>query len=253
MFVLNKSTNRLVDTPLGFSDNRRTALPMMSWADWDLLQELHKARNGEGTAITVQFAPPPELSAGYRPDLFPSYDKQYESLARPAGSMSQAAVDAIAKIGGKPEMTWADWDLMQELHKARNGEGTATVQFVAPVTVRVNDLNPELFPSYDKQYESLARPAGGGSPSGHVGGAGGKPAMNWQAVAADLQDQIKDWETKCKQLETRKGDIQAALKGALETANKLATENAELSKSLQHYRNAYFADQGKEGNSDEQE
>lgn len=176
-----------------------------------------------------------------------------------------------------PMLTWADWELLQELHKAREASQLCQDEgcpHSGTAHVCVNDVkpfNPDLFPSYDKQYESL-RSSGpdnpsfgcrithlslggdplagagkiGGSASGHVGGDGVKPAtMNWQAVAADLQDQIKDWETKCKQMETRNGDIQAALKGALETSNKLATENAELSKSLQHYRNAYFADQGK--------
>lgn len=170
--------------------------------------------------------------------------------------------------GYLPLMTWADWELLQELHKARNGEGTATVQFVAPVTVRVNYLNPDLFPSYDKQYESLARPAGSMSQaaveaiakiSGDPLPRAGKPAMNWQAVAADLQDQIKDWETKCLRLETDKCTAQAQLKTAIDTKNRYLQEKddlklqvAELSQSLQHYRNAYFADQGKEGNSDGQ-
>lgn len=194
MFVLNKSTNRLVDTPVGFSDNRRTALPMMSWADWDLLQELHKARE-----------------------------------------KSQLCQDEGCDHHGTPH-------------------------------VCINSPNPDPFPSYDKQYESLARPAGGGAPSGHVGGVGGKAEMNWQAVAADLQDQIKDWETKCKQLETKcenkdqyikeladeAGKLRDSLSVAVQLKDDALRQNAELSKSLQHYRNAYFADQGKEGNNDGQ-
>lgn len=171
-------------------------LPLMTWADWELLQELHKARNAEGTAITVQFASPPELSVGYRPELFPSYDKQYESLARPEG-------------GGITHLT----------------------------------LGGDPLPRAGKV---------GGAASGHTGGAGGKPAMNWQAVAADLQDQIGDWETKCTQLENERDDYHRSLQTALQLKEKYWQENAELSKSLQHYRNAYFADQGKEGNSDGQ-
>lgn len=100
-----------------------------------------------------------------------------------------------------PLMTWADWELLQELHKARNGEGTTIqVQFVPLAEL---SADTELFPSYDKQYESLARPAGTEAPTGRGGAI---PAMLWQAVAADLRDQIKDWETKCKQLETERDD-----------------------------------------------
>lgn len=139
-----------------------------------------------------------------------------------------------------PLMTWADWELLQELHKARNGEGTATIQF-APVNVTTENGDPALFPSYDKQYESLAPRASGGG-----------PAMNWQAVAADLQDQIKDWETKCRQLENERNEALSAAIVNAQALQRAADEIAQLSKSLQHYRNAYFADQGKEGNSDGQ-
>jgi len=165
-----------------------------------------------------------------------------------------------------PAMTGADWELLQELHKARKGEGTATIQF-APHTVTGESPDPALFPSYDKQYESLARPvAGSMSPAAveAIAKIGAKPEMNWQAVAADLQDQIGDWETKCKQLETKcankdqyikelaeeVGKLRGALSVTVQLKDDAMRQNAELSKSLQHYRNAYFADQGKEGDQD---
>ena len=197
--------------------------------------------------------------------------KLYKTGVKDAGEIYETDREVGQKRPSStaPLLTWADWELLQELHKARNGEGTATVCFHNPDSSAAPGHNPDLFPSYDKQYESLApRSSGPENPTfgcrqvalpRDLSAAGGGPAMNWQALAADLQDQIKDWETKCKQLETQRNkaltdasDIARALQRAENTLQKVEAQNAELSKSLQHYRNAYFADQGKEGDNDGQ-
>jgi len=189
------------------AETQAAYLPAMTWADWELLQELHKAR--EASQLCRDEGCPPSGTAHvcvndvkpFNPDLFPSYDKQYESL---------------------------------------RSSGPDNPSFGCRITHLSLGYRPDLFPSYDKQYESLAA-------------TGIKPAtMNWQAVAADLQDQIKDWEAKCTQLENERDDYHRSLQTALQLKDKYWQENAELSKSLQHYRNAYFADQGKEGNNDGQ-
>lgn len=115
-----------------------------------------------------------------------------------------------------PAMTWADWELLQAIREEREGlcvdEG-CDHHGTPHVCLNVASLNVSA----------------GGT------GSGGGPAMNWQAVAADQRDQIADWEVKCKQLEER-------IESQQQTISSINCENARLSKSLQQYRAAYFAD-----------
>ncbi|NEK84044.1 MAG: hypothetical protein G3W58_22925 [Pantoea ananatis] len=116
-----------------------------------------------------------------------------------------------------PMMTWADWELLQELHKARAGKSQ---------NVHI-ELSRTVAPAEAVSLE------------------------NATACIAELQDQIKDWESKCKGLEDKIRRMADSISNQAGVIELQQAEIASLSKSLQHYRNAYFADKsaGQGGNS----
>lgn len=104
-----------------------------------------------------------------------------------------------------PALSWADWDLLQELHKAQDTHSRhQALEGIIPAS-NENELRQD------------------------------KPLLNKDAIIADLRDQIGDWEVKCKQLDSR-------IESQQQTISSISCENGRLSKSLQQYRAAYFAD-----------
>lgn len=162
----------------------------------------------------------------------------------------------LGKVGTEweevPEFTWADHELLQELHKEQAAKKrrfaalTKGQPLQAEDVPMMEDLN-QLREARDSRDAPQCRCTitalqreqriEGVPESVHRD-------IDKDETIAELQDQIKDWEAKCSHLEQLLSTVNSSLSAAIEIKNKYLTENQQLSKSLQHYRAAYFADQG---------
>lgn len=140
--------------------------------------------------------------------------------------------------GAVPVMTWADWHLLQELHKARAGQSqNVEIEFNEPerklgmpaamaapygtAAGKVEVVRETINSEVRHRYDNVVIPVNGSTTDRLA-----NEVRNAELTVAELQDQIKDWQAKCFRLEAA---------------------NQQLSKSLQHYRNAYFADSAHTG------
>lgn len=127
-----------------------------------------------------------------------------------------------------PMMTWEDWHLLQELHKARD---VAMKPQCRSSTVNIT-LEGDPLEIGKRIHEALDR-------------VEGVPEAVHHAI--DKDEAIAELEAKCRALEQQLSDAKAAAVIAIDLKDKYLAENRQLSKSLQHYRNAFFSDKRDNG------
>lgn len=158
--------------------------------------------------------------------------------------------------GYLPMLTWADWDLLQELHKEQAAkkrrfaalqkgelpEDTDLLSALEATPARVKVVRETIRSEVRHRYDNAEIPVNGSTTDRLA-----NEVRHAEIAVAELQDQIKDREAKWKYLEDTNSGMAETIRELIELKNKYFNENRQLSKSLQHYRNAFFTDQRDSG------